>query len=70
MENYILNINPIAFSIGPIDVYWYGLAYMTGMVLGLFYALKIIELKKEVCKLSITKKNIDGVFIWLSLIHI
>tara|TARA_B100000683_G_scaffold149641_1_gene144852 strand:- start:2010 stop:2813 length:804 start_codon:yes stop_codon:yes gene_type:complete len=65
MENYILDINPIAFSIGPIDVYWYGLAYMTGMVLGLFYALKIIELKKEVCKLSITKKNIDGVFIWI-----
>ena len=48
MENYILDINPIAFSIGPIDVYLYGLAYMAGMVLGLFYALRIIEAKKEV----------------------
>ena len=65
MKNYILDINPIAFSIGPIDVYWYGLAYMAGMVLGLFYALKIIETKKDVCKLSITKKNIDGIFIWI-----
>ena len=43
MENYILDINPIAFSIGPINVYWYGLAYMAGMVLGLFYALKTVS---------------------------
>ena len=49
MDNYILNINPIAFSIGPIDVYWYGLAYMAGMVLGLFYALKIVEFQKNKC---------------------
>ena len=47
MENYILDINPIAFSVGPINVYWYGLAYMAGMVLGLFYALKIVDAKKE-----------------------
>ena len=56
MENYILDINPIAFSVGPINVYWYGLAYMAGMVLGLFYALKIVETKKENCNLLITKK--------------
>ena len=43
MENYILDINPIAFSVGPINVYWYGLAYVAGMVLGLFYALKIVD---------------------------
>ena len=65
MENYILDINPIAFSIGPINVYWYGLAYMAGMVLGLFYALKIVEAKKENCNLLITKKNIDEIFIWI-----
>ena len=57
MENYILDINPIAFSVGPINVYWYGLAYMAGMVLGLFYALKIVETKKENCNLLITKKK-------------
>ena len=56
MENYILDINPIAFSVGPINVYWYGLAYMAGMVLGLFYALKIVDTKKENCNLLITKK--------------
>ena len=65
MKNYILDINPIAFSVGPINVYWYGLAYMAGMVLGLFYALKIVETKKENCNLLITKKNIDEIFIWI-----
>ena len=65
MENYILDINPIAFSVGPINVYWYGLAYMAGMVLGLFYALKIVDTKKENCNLLITKKNIDEIFIWI-----
>ena len=65
MKNYILDINPIAFSVGPINVYWYGLAYMAGMVLGLFYALKIVEAKKENCNLLITKKNIDEIFIWI-----
>lgn len=65
MKNYILDINPIAFSVGPINIYWYGLAYMAGMVLGLFYALKIVETKKENCNLLITKKNIDEIFIWI-----
>ena len=35
------------------------------MVLGRFYALKIIEKKKEACKLLITKRNIDEIFIWI-----
>ena len=65
MENYILDIDPIAFSVGPINVYWYGLAYVAGMVLGLFYALKIVDAKKENCNLIITKKNIDEIFIWI-----
>ena len=67
MNNYILNINPIAFSIGPIDIYWYGLAYMAGMVFGLFYALKIVEFQKNKCGLLVTKKNIDEIFIWIVL---
>ena len=65
MDNYILNINPIAFSIGPIDVYLFGLAFLAGMVLGLFYALKIVEFQKNKCGLLVTKKNIDEIFIWI-----
>ncbi len=31
-------INPIAFSLGPLAVRWYGLAYVVGILLGWFYA--------------------------------
>lgn len=39
---YYQNINPIAFKLGPIKVYWYGLMYLIGFVsawrLGLYRA--------------------------------
>ena len=38
---------------------------MAGMVLGLFYALKIVEFQKNKCGLLVTKKNIDEIFIWI-----
>ena len=28
------NISPVAFSLGPISIHWYGLAYITGILLG------------------------------------
>lgn len=31
--------NPVAFSIGPIDIRWYALAYIAGFILGWRYAL-------------------------------
>ncbi len=33
-------INKIAFSIGPLDVRWYGICIVIGMILGVAYALK------------------------------
>lgn len=32
------NIDPVIISIGPFDVRWYGLAYVTGILLGWYYA--------------------------------
>ncbi len=37
------NINPIIFSIGPFDIYWYSIAYVLGIIAGWFYACKIIK---------------------------
>ena len=36
-------IDPIAFSIGPVAVHWYGIAYVVGIMLGWFYARKLVE---------------------------
>ena len=30
-------IDPIAFEVGPLAVRWYGLAYMSGILLGWLY---------------------------------
>ncbi|HJD63063.1 MAG TPA: prolipoprotein diacylglyceryl transferase [Rickettsia endosymbiont of Degeeriella rufa] len=49
------NINPIIFSIGPLAVSWYSLSYVVGILLGWFYASKIIEKFPT----QITKKNLE-----------
>lgn len=35
------DLNPVAFAIGPLVVRWYGLAYLTGILLGWFYLKKL-----------------------------
>lgn len=34
MSHYIHDLNPVIFSIGSISVYWYGLMYVIGIMLG------------------------------------
>jgi phosphatidylglycerol---prolipoprotein diacylglyceryl transferase len=36
------NIDPVAFSIGPVSVKWYGLAYAAGLMLGWIYVKRIL----------------------------
>ncbi len=35
-------LDPVAFSIGPLSVKWYGLAYMAGLLLGWLYIRKLL----------------------------
>ena len=35
------NIDPVAFSIGPVSVKWYGISYVVSILLGWLYARKI-----------------------------
>jgi phosphatidylglycerol:prolipoprotein diacylglycerol transferase len=36
------NIDPIALELGPLAIRWYGLAYLAGILLGWFYARRLI----------------------------
>src|SRR3990167_10194185 len=51
MFYYPTDINPIAFSLGPIKVHWYGIMYLVGFVgawlLGCYRAKKDNFLTKE-----------------------
>lgn len=37
------NIDPVAFSLGPLSIKWYGLAYLTGLVLGSVYIRQLLQ---------------------------
>ncbi|SVA19238.1 uncharacterized protein METZ01_LOCUS72092, partial [marine metagenome] len=67
MLDTILNIDPVAFSLGPIEIRWYGLAYLTGMLLGLFYAKWIVKKFNISNTQNITIQNIDEIFFWIVL---
>ncbi|WP_208856442.1 prolipoprotein diacylglyceryl transferase [Rhizobium mesoamericanum] len=62
-------IDPIAFSLGPLSVHWYGLAYVAGIMLGWYYARQIAGNSKlwpgEVS--PITKLQLDDFIIWVAL---
>ncbi len=47
METFLLNIDPVAFSIGPLVVRWYALAYLAGFLLGWKYCLKLVGNRAE-----------------------
>lgn len=36
-------IDPVAFSVGPIQIKWYGLSYMAGLVLGWLYIRSLVS---------------------------
>jgi phosphatidylglycerol---prolipoprotein diacylglyceryl transferase len=39
------NIDPVAFSIGPFSVHWYGIAYLLGVLLGAAYGYVLLANK-------------------------
>jgi phosphatidylglycerol:prolipoprotein diacylglycerol transferase len=62
-------IDPVAFSVGPVAVHWYGLAYVVGILLGWFYARRLInhsELWNERIPRP-TLQQIDDFIVWAAL---
>jgi phosphatidylglycerol:prolipoprotein diacylglycerol transferase len=62
-------IDPIAFSIGPISVHWYGLAYVVGIVVGWIYTRKLIS-TQALWTDGLTRpslQQIDDFIVWAAL---
>ena len=36
-------IDPVALSIGPVSIKWYGLSYMAGLILGWLYIRRMLR---------------------------
>ena len=57
------NIDPIAFSIGPLAVRWYGLMYLTGFAIGWWLGLKRIARNQS----PITRQQLDDLLFLIVL---
>lgn len=55
-------IDPVAFSVGPLPVRWYALAYLAGLLIGWAYALHIVKLDRNAG--PVKKIHIDDFFPW------
>ena len=63
------DIDPIAFSIGPLAIHWYGLAYVAGILLGWAYARRLAANDSlwpgNVSPMS--KTQLDDFIVWAAL---
>lgn len=57
------NIDPVALSLGPLDVRWYALAYLGGILIGWWYALRLAG-RFEMGKSAVTRQQIDDFIPW------
>ena len=60
-NNIYSNFDPVAIKIFGFSVHWYGLMYVTALLVALFVASRIV--KKD--KLPIEKEMLDNYFIWV-----
>ena len=56
------NIDPVAFSLGPIDLRWYALSYMAGFLLGLYFIKRFVE---KYPSQYLTKGMFDDLLTWV-----
>lgn len=56
-------IDPVAFSLGPLLIRWYSLSYIAGLVLGWLYARWLAGLPPQ----QMTKAQIDDFLVWATL---
>lgn len=59
MGSILSEINPVAFSIGSIEVRWYGIVIVCGMIFGLLYVCNQIK------KINLTSDDGIELFLWI-----
>lgn len=63
------NIDPIAFSVGPLDVRWYGIGYVVSILLGWWYARKIASTPRLWANdtPAMTNIDLDDFLLWAAI---
>ena len=62
-------IDPVAFTIGPIAIKWYGLAYVASLLLGWFYLKRLLADRRlwTPGKPPFEPIVVDDLFVWVAL---
>jgi phosphatidylglycerol:prolipoprotein diacylglycerol transferase len=61
-------IDPIAFSVGPVAVHWYGIAYVVGIMLGWVYARRLIETPRLwASDAPLSRTQLDDFLVWAAV---
>ncbi len=60
------NIDPVMLSLGPLQIHWYGVAYVVGILFGLWYAKKLVTTDRlwGPSGSPIKAQDIDDFLIW------
>jgi phosphatidylglycerol:prolipoprotein diacylglycerol transferase len=63
------DFKPVLFSIGPLDIRWYALAYVAGIVLGWWYANRLARNNAvwQPGKPPVTTVQLDDLVLWITL---
>lgn len=62
-------IDPVALSLGPLQVHWYGLGYVAGILFGLWYAHRLVNNRTlwRSQTISLQAHHIDDFLVWAVL---
>ncbi|MDY0883889.1 prolipoprotein diacylglyceryl transferase [Dongia soli] len=55
------DFNPVALSLGPLDIRWYALSYIAGILLGWWYCVKLISLPPR----RVKREQFDDLVTWI-----
>jgi phosphatidylglycerol:prolipoprotein diacylglycerol transferase len=63
------NVDPIAFSLGPIAVRWYAISYIAGLLFAVWYARRLVGTPALWAgkKPTASPAQIDDIFVWITL---
>ena len=56
-------IDPVIFSMGPVEIRWYSLAYIIGLMLGWWLLRRLVQLPPRLVKIE----EVDDFLIWATL---
>ena len=63
MLEWLVNIDPVVLSLGPLSIRWYALAYIAGIIIGWRYILFLAKTPGA----AMSAKNVDDFIVWATI---